>query len=118
MPRRRFQAGADQLLVVAGEDVLVGEGGVGPADAAVGELSPRRLDQLRPADLLETLGREPRDDELPALVEHPDPVAVADEVDRRPARLGNRVEALPEPIAGPGIEAAQLTVTVDAVEVV
>src|SRR5437868_6352583 len=62
---RGLQTRTNQLLVVAGEDVLVGEGGVGPADAvAQRQLAGRRADQLRAADLLESLRRQPRDEEL------------------------------------------------------
>src|SRR5687768_132525 len=55
-----FETGADELFIVAGEDVLVREGGVRPGDAApLAELAERGLDQLRPADLLVALRREP-----------------------------------------------------------
>ena len=53
----RREAHADDLAVVAGEDAPIGEGRVGPADFAAAPRGPaRRLDKLRPADLVETLG--------------------------------------------------------------
>src|SRR5438270_636173 len=80
--RRR---GADQLFIIPGEDVAIGEGRVGPDHAAaLGELAAGRLDELGAADLLVPLRRQARDDQLPPLVEHPGPVLVLHEVDGRP----------------------------------
>src|SRR5262249_10172079 len=53
----RLEAGADQFLVVAGENVLIGERRMGPGDAAaLVELPLCRLDELRAADLFIALG--------------------------------------------------------------
>ena len=49
---------ADKLFVVSHEDVLVGEGWMGPTDTATpGQLAQRRLDQFGSANLLEAVRR-------------------------------------------------------------
>src|SRR5207302_2087302 len=85
----RRQARADDFVVVSGEDAFVGEGWVGPADAAtVGELAGGRLDELGAADFVIAVGREAGDDEFAPLVEQKHPIAIADEMDGGPAGAG------------------------------
>ena len=54
----------------------------------------------------------------PRVVGHEPAVAVADEVGGRPSVLGVHAVALPQPLAGRGVDASQLAVAADAVEVV
>ena len=75
-------------MVVAGDDVAVGVGGVGPVDgaefaAAVDERC--RLDELGSADFLVALGRESGDDELAPVVVDEIAVVVFDDVSGGPA---------------------------------
>src|SRR5687768_589024 len=72
--------GADQLLVIAGEDVAVGKSGMRPAYRSRIRLAGGGLDELRTADLLILLRREPADDQLSLLREYPGQVAVLNQV--------------------------------------
>ena len=96
----------------------VGKSGVGPADAiAAIQLIEGRFNQFGPADFLKALGREPCDDQLASFIEHPDTILVLDKVNRTPTSLGGGCQVFPDTCSGGRIEAAQLTIAVDTVEV-
>ena len=107
--RAGSQAGADQSLVVAGKDMPIGKRRMRPADTtAPVQLADRRLDELGTADLGKTRRRQLGDQQLPPLVEHPSPVAIANHVDRTPAGFGPRLLAFPNAIAGRCRQAAAI----------
>src|SRR5207244_7730118 len=66
----RRQRNANNLLVVAGVDTLIRERRVAPDDRPILPRLARRLDDLRPADLVITLPIEFRQNQLAGFVEH------------------------------------------------
>src|SRR5262249_45996915 len=72
---RPGQRDANDLLVVPGVNVAVGEGGVCPDDLpAAGGFN--RVDDVSPVDLLIPFGREVRQYEVSAVVEEDEPVSL------------------------------------------
>src|SRR5690349_24648635 len=114
----RRQRDADDLLVVAGVDGFVREGGMRPDDGPAG-IAVDRIDQVRAAEFLVFLGRELRDDEVALLAEDEAAVAVFDHEGVAPA-LGlaaGRHEGFPEALARLQLQAAELAIAARAVEV-
>ena len=105
------------FAVVADVDTPVGEGRMSPHDAAR-VLPLGGLDQLGAADFLEPLRGQRGNQQFAALVEHPHPLSVADYMDRAPTGLGDRRQVLPDPIAGPRIQAAQFAIAVHTINVI
>src|SRR3954462_12096705 len=68
---------AHHLFVVACEDVFIRKGRMRPAHAAaLRQLTGRRLEQFRAADLVIATGREARDNQIAALIEEEVTIAV------------------------------------------
>ena len=63
---------ANEFFIISGKDVAVGEGGVGPGDAAaLAELFEGGFDQLGTADFVVAFWCEPGDDQFAMFVEEP-----------------------------------------------
>ena len=77
-----------------------------------------RLEQRGPIDLLVALRCEARDDQLPGVGGHEVPVAVAHEIRRPESTRRRQGIALPESLPGRCVDATQLAVAVDAIQVV
>ena len=104
---------ANHFRVVADEDTLVGVGGVGPDDAALPEVGPVGFDDVGPVNLLVAVGGEPGDDEVALFGEEEVAVLVGGDKDRSPPGRsveGDGFEGLPDPLAGEGLHAAELSV--------
>src|SRR5205823_104997 len=112
------QRDADNLLVVAGEQAAVREGRMRPEDGATEAAEARpagRLEQVGPVDLLVSLRRHPRDDQVALLVEEEIAIVLRDDERVLPAVLVllaavRRAQVLPDALAGLRFEAAQLAV--------
>src|SRR5437773_6876739 len=113
---------ANNLLVVARVDVLVGVRRMYPVD--IRQLPPvfgrrGRLDHLRAADLLVPFRTEPRDHELAAIVVDEVAVALTDDETRDPTpSLPGDVLRFPDALAVLRPDATKLTVAADAVDVI
>src|SRR5688572_25327459 len=94
----------------------VGKCRMRPAHAtALPKLFFGRLQELRPADFLIALWRELGDDQLAPLVEQKVAVGILDEMNRAPAGRWHRGLVFPEAASVRRVEASQLTVAIDAV---
>src|SRR5260221_674022 len=84
--QRSAELHADDFLVVAHVEALVGERGVAPDDlTAAGRLA--RLDDVRPVDLLVALRRQVREDQVALVGEQDEALALANEEDRPEDRI-------------------------------
>src|SRR5581483_4014157 len=116
------QIDPDDLLVIARHDVPVGIRGVRPVHRA--QLPPvawirGRFDQRRTADLLVPLRRKRRDNQVAAIVVYEKAIAVPHHVARGPARLlSGDLLGLPHALARARVQAAQLAVAADAVDII
>ncbi len=113
------QGGADDFFVVAHEDALAGEGGVGPDDGAAG-VGGGGFEEMGAADLLVAFGGELGDDEVALLIGEEEAVGVFDDEGIGPAderAAGGGSHGFPEALAGFELEAAELAVAADAVDV-
>src|SRR6058998_3325881 len=77
----------------------------------------RRLDEECPPDFLVTIRRKARDDQLAAVIVDEVTVSVTHDHGRRPPGLLARdFERLPDPGAGPRVDASELAVAANAVD--
>ena len=111
---------ANHFRVVADEDALVGVGGVGPDDAALPEVGPVGFDDVGPVDLLVAVDGESGDGEVALFGEEEVAVLVRGDEDCSPPGRsveGDGFEGLPDPLAGEGFHAAELSVAAGPEEV-
>src|ERR1017187_7686397 len=80
-----------------------------------------RFNDVRPADLLVALGSEPGDDQITLFIEQEKTVLILDNEGVGPARFlavgGGGAEGFPKPLSAGGLEAAQLAVAANAVDI-
>ncbi|MDB6123220.1 MAG: hypothetical protein JWQ71_2213 [Pedosphaera sp.] len=111
---------ADDFVVVAGVEGVVGVGGVGPEDVTAGG-GAGGFEDVGAADFFVTFGTKFRDDEVAFFVEEEKAVGVFDEEGVGPAHfffvVGGGFEGFPNAVAGVGFEAAELAIATDAVDV-
>src|SRR5262249_34914147 len=90
-----------------------------PADSpALVELIGRGLYQYGTAEFLETQRRNPPEHKLAAFVKHDKAVLHSHHVDRAPAGFGHGLLVLPDALSGVGVEAAELAIAIDSIDVV
>src|SRR5438034_4623909 len=110
---------ANNLLIISGVHMPIGEGRMRPQHIASGR-GVGRLQQMGAADLFVGFRGEPGDDEITFFVEEKEAVAIFHDESIGPAdRLprGGGLECFPDPLARGGFQAAQLAVTADAIDV-
>src|SRR5262245_46836206 len=89
---------------------------MGPGHGVLRSIARRRLDQQAAAEFLISLGREPRQDEMPAVVEEQH--AVADWLEMSVAEpAARRLARVPDLLAGGRVQTAKTAVAFDAVAV-
>ena len=76
------------------------------------------LDQFGTADDVKPFRRQLRNEQLAALIEHPDLIAILDEVNRAPTRFRDSGQVFPDAVAVTGIKTAQLAVAVNPIDII